>query len=423
MDKLLEEQQINQRISPKRVKNNLYREYHMLPIQMNKVVCSNFHGKGYGCNPKYIVEELRKKDKQLDIVWLVSGDYNFPEGVRTVPFNSSEAIREIATARVLIDNQMKFEGFLKRADQFFIDTWHGAIPLKQIGYDNKFNRGSIKYYKRAHMNFSNIDLITSNSKFCTDMFRRSFRYHGLILEKGCPRNDLFVHEQSKYKNKVCKDLNLPVAKKFILYAPTFRTGKSMEAYQMDYKRVLEQLGEEWIMLIRLHPQLQNKAKKLKYTERIINATFYPDMQELMAASDILVTDYSNIMFEFALTKRPCYIFATDIEEYRKERDYYFEINNLPFPIATTSDELITAIQEFDEAQYLDKFNEFQREVQMNETGLASEYVANLIVEMTTNPEYDLQAEAHKIDGMVFESKRVKLFGKIEKWVIRRSKEQ
>lgn len=400
---MAEQQKINQRTSKKRVKNKLYREFHKLPIQMNKVVCSNFHGKGYGCNPKYIAEELRKKDSQLDIVWLVSGDYDFPEGIRTVPFNSIEAIREMATARVLIDNQMKFIGFLKRPDQFFIDTWHGAIPLKKIGYDNKYNRGSVKYFMRAHLNFSKIDLMTSNSKFCTDMFRRSFRYHGLIVEKGYPRNDLFLREQSEYKNKVCQKMNLPVDKKLILYAPTFRTGKSMEAYQMDYEKVLEQLGDDWLMLIRLHPQLQNKSKNLTYTERIINATLYPDMQELMAASDILVTDYSNIMFEFALTKRPCYIYATDIEAYRKERDYYFDIYDLPFSIATTSDELITAIQEFDEPKYLDKFSEFQQEVKMNETGYASEQVADLIIGMTTDPDYNLRAEVQKMEGLLAQS--------------------
>ena len=123
---------VNQKNTPKKDLNKLYKKYHKLPVQMNKIVCSNFHGKGFGCNSKYIVNELLKRNRDLDIVWLVTDKYEFPDGVRTVPFNSEEAIKEIATARVLIDNQMKFPGFLKRDDQFFINTWHGAIPFKKI---------------------------------------------------------------------------------------------------------------------------------------------------------------------------------------------------------------------------------------------------------------------------------------------------
>lgn len=390
MEEIIEEK-INQKSTPKKVKHALYKEYHSQPLQMNKVVCSNFHGKGYGCNPKYIVEALRRKNADLDIVWLVSGKHELPEGVRAVEFNSKEALNEIATARVLIDNQMKFVGFKKRKDQFFIETWHGAIPLKKIGYDNPSNKGNKKYDERVKLNFSNIDVITSNSKFCTDMFRRSFTYEGAVLQEGYPRNDLFMEDQQKYKDKVCELLGIPKNKKLFLYAPTFRSGKALDAYQMDYHKVLDALGEDWVVLIRLHPHVQSKSGSLvEYTDRIINASKYDDMQELMAGSDILVTDYSNIMFEFAVSKRPCFLYATDIEAYRKERDYYFEIYNLPFPVATTTDELIDRIKKFDEGKYNKKFEKFKKKVKLNETGKAADKIADVIINMTSNENFKLE---------------------------------
>lgn len=387
------EEQISQRETPIEIKHALYKEFHRLPLEMNKIVCSNFHGKGYGCNPKYIVKELLNLSEDLDIVWLVNKDYKLPAGIRSVKFNSKEAFREIATARVLIDNQLKFSGFLKRKDQFYINTWHGAIPLKKIGYDNPDNVGSKKYKERAKMNFSHIDLMPSNSQFCTDMLRRTFRYKGLVLEKGCPRNDLFFASRTTFLNKVRKKFSIPEDKKILLYAPTFRKDKALDTYQLEYQSLLNHLGDDWIILIRLHPHLQKKSNQLvEYTDQIINASAYADMQELMAAADILVTDYSNIMFEFMLTGRPCLLYATDIEEYRKDRDYYFDIYNLPFPITTTTPQLADAILQFDTQKYMANCDAFRKQVGLCETGTASKEIATLILGMTANPKFKLKKE-------------------------------
>lgn len=388
---------VNQKNTPKKELNKLYKKYHKQPLQMNKIVCSNFHGKGFGCNSKYIVNELLKRNRDLDIVWLVTDKYEFPDGVRTVPFNSEEAIKEIATARVLIDNQMKFPGFLKRDDQFFINTWHGAIPLKKIGFDNPSNKGKKKYENRARLNFENIDLIPSNSRFCSDMFRRSFRYHGFILKQGCPRNDLFFEDNAKYKKEIYAALNIPADKKIAMYAPTFRSDKSLDAYQMDYEKVLKALGDDYVMVLRLHPHVQKKAKNIEYNDKVYNGSIYPDMQVLMAASDVMMTDYSNIMFEFMLSGRPCYIYATDIEEYRKQRDYYFDIYDLPFPVATTSDELAQKIKDFDEIKYRKKSKKFMHSIRMKETGHASEYVADIIEGMTSDKNYNLYKNVTRLN--------------------------
>lgn len=388
---------ITQNKTPEAELHALYDEFHKLPIQYNKIVCSNFHGQGYGCNPKYIVEALLQHKKKLDIVWLVKGKNNeFPEGIRTVPFHSVDAVKEIATARVLIDNQMKFTGFKKRPDQFFIETWHGEIPLKKIGFDNPQNHGKTAYAKRVAINFKSIDLVTTNSQFGSEVFRRAFQYKGNIFDCGLPRNGVLFHTPSILRQKICQLYHIDSDKKIVIYAPTFRSQKDMSPYTLDYDQVLDSLGEGYVMLIRLHPHLQGKADVLTYTDRIINASAYPDSNELMAVSDIMITDYSSVMFNFAMTGRPVYLFASDVEEYRKQRDYYFDIYDLPFPLSTTTEELVQNMLFMDEDVYKRKVARFWDEICLHETGDAAQRIAALIIKMTKKRDLDLAAEVRKI---------------------------
>ncbi len=363
---------------------SLYGTYHSFPLERKKIVCINFHGRGYGCNPKYIAAELLSRRKDLDIVWMTRGRAELPEGIRTVPYDSRQAIWEIATAGVIIDNTMMFTGFKKRQGQYYINTWHGAIPLKKIGYDNPANDNNAAYEKRVGANFPDIDLMLSNSSFASEMFRRTFRYGGEILEQGYPRNDILADTPEGLKWDVRSRLGLGNGKKIILYAPTYRSDHSLDTFTLDYQAVLDAMGKDWVMLIRLHPRMRSQAKTLAYSDRIINASEYPDMQELMAASDIMVTDYSNIMFEFALTGRPVFLFAPDVEDYRKERDYYFEIYDLPFPVSCTTKKLISDMRGLDLAGYKTMLDSFFEKVGLHETGHAAEYAADRIERVITN---------------------------------------
>ena len=388
--------QITQNKTPEAELNALYDEFHKLPIQRNKIVCDNFHGLGYGCNPKYIVEALLSLGKNLDIVWLTNGEAELPRGVRVVPYHSEEAIREIATAQVLIDNVMKFHGFKKRPDQYYIQTWHGDLPLKKIGFDNPANVGSGKYSKRVSINFKNTDLVITGSRFSTEMFRRSFHYEGEILECGMPRDGVLLHTPTSLREDVCKYYHVSVDKKILLYAPTYRDKGNMTQFTLDYQRVLDQLGDEYVMLLRLHPRMAKYAKSLTYTNRLINASDYPDMQELMAVSDIMITDYSAVMFNFAMTGRPVYLFATDVEEYRKQRDYYFDIYDLPFPLATTTENLIQNLLSVDIDTYEKKLDQFWDEIGLRKNSNAAQLIANLIVKMTHKKNFDIKLEVQKI---------------------------
>lgn len=375
MDK---EIKVHQEKTDKAVLNALYDQYHKQPVQMNKIVCVNFHGKGYGCNPKYIVEELLKHREDLDIVWLVGGDpekFVFPAGVRAVPYNSEQAIMEIATARVLIDNTMKFTGFKKRPDQFFIQTWHGAMPLKKIGYDNPANQDSKKYKERVDANFSNTDLVLSNSTFSSAMFRSAFSYEGTILEKGCPRNDILLNTPPGLKKRLCESYQIPADKKIILC--TF-TDKSKGAYIIDFQKILDHLGDDYIMLVYLNPY---KQVGVRYTDRLVNVSDYPDIQELMAVSDLMMTDDSESVLEYALTGRLACLFTADIEMYSNEWNYYFGPSDLPIPVFTSTEGLLSQLSCTDMDAYHTKVRQFKGKVGFKETGKAAQYVAELVEKM------------------------------------------
>jgi len=367
-----EETKLRQGKTPEAVLNRLYDKYHMLPIQENKLVCVNFHGKGYGCNPKYIVQELLRRRADLDIVWLVDQEAEFPDGIRTVPYHSEQAIMELATAKVLIDNTMKFIGFKKRPDQFFIQTWHGSIPLKKIGYDNASNLSSKKYKKRVKENFPCTDLVLSNSSFSSDMFRRAFRYTGAILEKGSPRNDILLDTPSEVKERLCKRFQIPMEKKLILHIAAHWSKKN---FHLDYSSLLEQMGGEYVVLARLHARIR---RTIPASEQVVDVSEYPDLQELMAVSDLLITDDSENIFDFALTGRPAYFFAEDLWEYHNQWCCYFGVEELPFPLSEQAEELLQQLHAADTRTYQTRLARFREKVGLNETGQAAQYAAELI---------------------------------------------
>ena len=133
--------------------------------------------------------------------------------------------------------------------------------------------------------------------------------------------------------------------------------------------------------MRLHPNIVDKCSNIKFdNNQIINATFYPDMQELLAGADIVISDYSSLMFDFALSRKPCFQFATDIEQYKMDRNFYFEIDNLPFPLCRSNSELKDTILSFNIESYREKIDAFFAKVGMIEEGNASKNCAKWIIE-------------------------------------------
>lgn len=225
------------------------------------------------------------------------------------------------------------------------------------------------------------DLMTSNSRGTTEIYRRAFGYAGEILECGSPRNDVFFRAPEPFARKVKEYFKLE-GKHLALYAPTWRSDFNTEFLSMDYEQIRKILGRrfggDWVILIRMHPQNMAEARDIIDDGGTINATYYDDVQELLVACDVLITDYSSCMFDFAAGGKPCFLYAPDVEEYRDDRDYYFDVYDLPFPLGQNTAELEQKILEFDEEIYQEKLRALYEQVGLNETGHASEYAAQYI---------------------------------------------
>lgn len=365
--------------------------YHLYPIKKNKIIAWNSVFKGFGDSPKYIAEYLCEKyPDKYDIVWVYDAQKKMPEGlpenVRCVPYFSLQYLKEISTAKIIISNIRtgKVHYFDKRKGQFYIQTWHSSLRLKKIEGDAAEALGD-EYVQNAKEDSEKCDLIISGCRFSSDIFRNSFWYSGEILDSGTPRSDIFFSDNSPIRNKVSEFFGLDKNTKTVLYAPTFRDGECDELHGIDAERILtaleEKTGERWAFMYRLHP---NVAKALTPPcKGAYDATFYPDMQELVASCDMLITDYSSCMFDMAVRKKPCFLYTPDLSDYlSSERGFYFDIKTLPFPYALDNDGLEKCILLADTEEYKEKTEKFLKEVGSFEDGMACQRVAEVIEKIT-----------------------------------------
>lgn len=367
----------------------IYLLFRIYPVNKNKIVFSSFKGMRYGDNPMYISDELLSRNKNYEIVWLLdkSVKADLPTGIRRCNYNFISIVRELATAKVWVDSNMKNSGFLKRKGQLYIQTWHGSYGLKKIAGDMEKNSDN-KLFAISQRDFKynakKTDIMLSNSTRTTEIYRRAFWYKGKILEYGSPRNDLFFRTSNIYREKVYKYFGL-TEQHIVLYAPTFRNDYRTDDLKIDYERLRKSMqtrfGGEWAVLIRLHPfNLVDADDFIEYTDTVLNASEYSIMQELLVASDVLITDYSSCMFDFATTKKPCFLYATDVARYKAERGNYFELEELPFPVSENNEQLEKIILEFDSAKYEKELNVLFNKVGLNETGQASKKAVDYIEE-------------------------------------------
>lgn len=363
----------------------LFYIFRVFPIRNNKIVISSYFGRGYGDNAKYIVEELLKKDKKIDIVWLLSDLSNpLPSSVRKVKYGSLTSLYEIITAKVWIDNCRKPIYVRKRKKQFYIQTWHGGGAQKKCEKDSAEVLNS-KYVESAINDSAMADLMISDSRFMTDLYHRSFWYDGPVLECGYPRYDILLRHDEALVSKVYEYYGINCEKELVLYAPTFRADYSFDAYNIDFARLRDNLGKrfhkDFVILVHLHPNVANIEGGIAYDGKtVINSTFYPDTQELIAVASILIGDYSAINYDFSLKRQPVFRYTVDLEAYRNDRDLYFAFDEYPYPYAENNQELENLIFNFDENAYVNTLNAFFERIEAVITDDASKRVANLIVD-------------------------------------------
>ena len=211
------------------------------------------------------------------------------------------------------------------------------------------------------------DLVISGATWFTELIRRAFWYDGEVLECGYPRRDMLLQNNGQRIFEIKRGLGIESDCKVLLYAPTFRAHQKCEnpdlsCFDLDWQAILpaleERFGGEWVGMYRLHPGVAGHSHSLNYPAGIRDVTNYPDMQELLLISDCVISDYSSSLFEFGVTKKPGFIFATDFEDYKGDRDVYFDITKLPFPFCESNAQLLSSINAFDGEKYSADMNDF-----------------------------------------------------------------
>lgn len=369
----------------------IYYVCRMFPLQ-DKVVATSFYGKKYGDNPQFILEKLIELNPDLDIVWMQDNefDYNVPKTVRTIDFvhHKIRKIYEYATAKVWIDTHHLQISARKRRGQFFIETWHGGLGIKKLEGDvSELHDFMETVYHTSKL----ADVFISNSKHLTDIYRRAFGYRGKIWKCGYPKNDILFSAPDQARKKVREFYGLDSNTRILIYAPTFRDNNRWELdsdallgiYNIDYERLhtalTEKMGGNWYIFLRFHPNIINTFSiERQQEEYVINATKYPDMQELVLSCDAFISDYSSCIFDAAIREVPCFTYATDADVYKEYRGIYYEMEELPFPYARNNDELEENVRKFDFNEYLNLWNAFKLRMGLHETGHAAQDIAELI---------------------------------------------
>lgn len=359
-------------------------------INPKKVIVDNFFGKGYGDNPKYIVNQLLKLDDSLDIIWLVnknSDSLSLPSDVRTVKYYSIKSAYELATAHIWIDNIKNNYKGKKKKGQFYLQTWHGGIGFKKVE-KAAVNTLSDKYVRESKADSKQIDLMISNSDWLTRNYRENFWYAGKIAKTGLPRNDIFFTKIGNVNEKVKKFYGIDSDTEIILYAPTFRNYISIneqnQICSFDVQRIIntfeKKFNKKFVLVKRMHPNVADEIY-IDESDYLKDGSRYPDMQELLVASYVLITDFSSSAFDFMLKSDKIFLFASDYENYiLNERKMEFDLKeDLPFLFANDENELMNNILLFNEKQMYYDVQEFKNKLGLMDDGKASERVANLLI--------------------------------------------
>ena len=333
------------------------------------VVFDSHGGTQYSCNPRAIYEELTRRDTDLECVW-VSQDGQFVVNgkARTVQAGSREHYRVLARARYIVTNAGMPSWYTKRDGQVYVQTWHGT-PLKRLGHDlmDMPSRHSERL-DLLEREVSRWDLLLSPSPFATKTMRRAFRYEGEVLETGYPRNDvLSTPEWESIGVRIRKALGIPDGKKVVLYAPTWRDdrhhgpGGHGFSLELDVETMRQALGDDHVLLVRAHP-LTTDRDRLVADDFVMDVSRYPDIADLYMAADVLVTDYSSAMVDYAVLGRPIVLYAYDLERYRDlVRGLYVDLEaEAPGPVVTTSAEVAEAVMQApdSEERYADRYDRF-----------------------------------------------------------------
>lgn len=351
--------------------------------EADRIYIGTYDGR-YNCNPKYLVEEIRKRNLPFHIVWGVPDDgkyrETFPEQVKVIRQGSSEMYREMARAKFWIDNGISctWFGMPRKPEQVYLDTFHGSMGIKRL------YSWQLEADKKRRITVP--DLFLTNSTFEEWVFQNSYWPGVPHLPYGHARNDILLDRERmrEIKSRILQKYALPEDRQLLLYAPTFRDNGDAISYTLAYDRLRnvlsEKFGGEWTVLIRAHWRELDRVRNLENSDGIVNVSFYPDMQELLCAADAGLTDYSSWAYDYVLTGKPLFLYVYDFDAYRDMRGLYYPLDETPFPICRTEDEIMQAVRRYDPEVYKAECENFLKARGCYEDGHAAERTVNWIWE-------------------------------------------
>ena len=345
----------------------------------------------YGEHARAITRALLGEQEELDIVWVVNDlALERPDEVRLVyQQNWKQYIYEMETAKIWLFDDLVPTYIRKREHQVYIQVKHwSSITLQSFYLDDKSSCVSENVVEAIRYDGARMDYLFSGSEFDEDSCRSGFGFKGKVIRVGSARSDLLFDKT--IRASVLARLGLKENARVCLYVPTYRAdeyerNRSM-SIQLDMELlrnvIVEKWGGEWYLLVRLHPSLNFGENVLPEDEHIVNAGAYPSSEELAVASDVMITDYSSIMFEAAYKKSPVFLYAPDRREYIDgERGLLIDYDTLPFAMAESNETLCQNIMRFDQKSYAERVGKFLEKYGVHEDGHASGRAAKFMMEI------------------------------------------
>ena len=347
------------------------------------VLFESFQGKVIGDSSLDIFLELKKRRPDLEFIWTTSAKTEAPAGSRAVRHGSKEWLRAIATSKYLVNNTNFPWYFRKVQGQVYLQTWHGT-PLKRLGRDIENNHLTKSYLDTMDREASYWDYLISPSPFCTEIFPGAFNYRGEIIETGYPRNDRLSKTDSAARQRIRAKIGISdPSETVVMYAPTWRDYNRSATgnwQSVNFMNENIELPEGFTMIYRGHTNT-HAVHKNEVAGRAIDVTMYPDVTELYLAADVMITDFSSVMFDYTVTGKPIMFLAPDLERYRAERGFYFDFEDTaPGPILNSEQEVLQTLGRIDQVSklYEKRYRVWQQKFNGLEEGNSAARVVDLV---------------------------------------------
>lgn len=383
-----------------KVKMYLYKNHwaNKLKIQKDIIIFESMLGRNYSGNPRAIYEEMVRQglDQKYRLYWVVTSmNREIPGNVTKVKRNSFQHLKLLCQAKIWVFDTRQPGYIKKNPETIYIMTWHGT-PLKKLALDMDDvlmagNKGIESYKANFWKNSRRWDYLIAQNQFSSEIFEHCFDFHKDMLNIGYPRNDTLVNNNNKeFINAIKEQYGIPLDKKVVLYAPTWRDDQSMGRGKyifnphINFDTLKRELGDEYVFIVKYHYLIANKISYTRFDGTIVNIK--ADIQDLYLISDYLMTDYSSVMFDYSVLDRPMLFYTYDLDDYVNNRGFYFDFKEeAPGPFLYNTEDLVEYLKNPRDEEYREKLEAWRKKYNSWDDGKASSKVVDIIVDEIENP--------------------------------------